>query len=153
MKIKHLCLPLHYGKYNKEDLEALMNIWEQASNLAHPFLDTEFVKKVTKDMRELYLPNPEACIYVYENNNNILGFISMIENEIEGLFVNPKYHSKGIGSALVDHIKDVYENLEVEVFKNNKIGRAFYDKYGFKEVKRYSFEQANQEVIRMRYIK
>lgn len=139
--------------YKETDLDNLMSIWQQASALAHPFLDDEFVKKVTKDMREIYLPNPDAKTYVYVKGKEILGFISMIENEIGGLFVKPEHHSKGIGSALVNYIKDNYDSLEVEVFKNNKIGRAFYDKYGFKKVKEYIFEQANQEVLRLRYSK
>jgi putative acetyltransferase len=139
--------------YKETDLDSLMIIWQQASVLAHPFLDDEFVKKVTKDMREIYLPNPDAKTYVYVKSKEILGFISMIENEIAGLFVNPEHHSKGIGSALVNYIKDNYDSLEVEVFKNNKIGRAFYDKYGFKKVTEHIFEQANQEVLRLRYSK
>lgn len=130
-----------------------MKIWQQASILAHPFLKDEFVKKVTKDMREIYLPNQDAKTYVYEKSNEVLVFISMIGNEIAGLFVKPEHHSKGIGSNLVNHIKDNYENLEVEVFKNNKIGHAFYDKYGFKKEKEYLFKPANEYVIRMRYNK
>lgn len=140
-------------EYKKADLNYLMSIWQQASALAHPFLDEEFVATTTEAMRTVYLPNPEAKTYVYEENKNILGFISMLGNEIAGLFVNPEHHSKGIGSSLVNHIKDDHNNLEVEVFKNNKIGRAFYDKYGFVTFKEYLFEPAQQEILRMRYNK
>ncbi|PKV52570.1 putative acetyltransferase [Aquimarina sp. MAR_2010_214] len=141
-------------KYKEVDLEILMKIWGEASVLAHPFLEDEFVQKVTQDMRQIYLPNPEANTYVYKENENIVGFISMIENEIAGLFVNPKNCSKGIGSALVNYVQEKgYDILEVEVFKNNEIGRAFYDKYGFKKINEYFFEAANQNVLRMRYVK
>jgi len=140
-------------EYNKADLENLMSIWQQASALAHPFLEEEFVKNITEAMRTIYLPDPEAKTYVFEENKNVLGFISMRENEIAGLFVNPEHHSKGIGSCLINHIKENYENLEVEVFKNNKIGRAFYDKYEFVTIKEYLFEPAKQEILRMRYNK
>lgn len=139
--------------YKETDLDNLMNIWQQASALAHPFLDVSFVENITKAMREIYIPNPDAKTYVYEKNDKIFGFISMLENEVAGLFVSPKYHSKGIGSALVNSVKDNHINLEVEVFKNNKIGRAFYDKYGFKKTKEFLFEPANQVVLRMRFSK
>ena len=116
-------------KHKEKDLEDIINIWYQASTLAHPFLDSTFVKKVEKDMRNIYIPNSET--WVYEKNNSVIGFISMIDNEIGGLFVLPNNHSKGIGTKLVDFISKVHKELEVEVFEKNIIGRAFYDKYGF----------------------
>ena len=55
-----------------------------------------------------------------------------------------------------DHIvklqhEDKWEELEVEVFKDNKIGRAFYDRYGFKFVHEYIHEETNRAVWRMKY--
>jgi len=136
--------------YKVTDLDQVMNIWQQAFALAHPFLEEVFVEKVTKDMKEVYLPNPEAKTWVYIENNEMLGFVSMLDCEIAGLFVSPKNHSKGIGTLLVNHVRERYDYLNVEVFENNKIGRAFYDKYGFKKVKEYLFDQVNQKVFVLR---
>ncbi len=55
----------------------------------------------------------------------------MVENEIAGLFVLPGHHSNGIGAQLVNFIREFHNKLEVEVFRENIIGRAFYNKYGF----------------------
>lgn len=99
-------------------------------------------------MIELYIPNADT--WVYEENGEILGFIGMIENEIGGLFVLPTHHSKGIGTQLVNIVRTRHKTLEVEVFKANQIGRAFYDKYGFKTFKEFVQEETNQEVLRMR---
>lgn len=134
-------------KYNEKEIPTLVDIWEEASTIAHPFLDTEFTQMVKKAMTEMYLPNSDTWVYV--ESNRIVGFISMIENEIGGLFVNPKYHSKGIGTALVNHIKQFHTELEVEVFEKNKIGKPFYNKYGFKVIKEYIHEATNQKVLRM----
>ena len=117
--------------------------------MAHPFLDTAFVEKVKKDMKDIYLPNAET--WVFEDNNVIIGFISMIENEIGGLFVSPDRHSKGVGTALVNFIGEFHKELEVEVFKDNKIGRSFYDKYGFNIIKEYFHEESSQVLIRMKF--
>ena len=70
----------------------------------------------------------------------------MLENEIGGLFVDPKHHSKGIGTSLVNHIKQFHKELEVEVFEKNKIGKPFYEKYGFKLIKEYIHEGSNEKV-------
>lgn len=138
-------------KHQESDLEDILNIWYQASTLAHPFLDDAFVEKVKKDMREIYIPGSET--WVYEDKGKVIGFIAMLGNEIGGLFVYPNHQSKGVGRELVDFISDLHEELEVEVFKENKIGRAFYDKYGFKVIKEDLHEESGQEILRMKITK
>lgn len=138
-------------KHRESDLEDILNIWYQASTLAHPFLDDAFVEKVKKDMREIYIPGSET--WVYEDKGKVIGFIAMLGNEIGGLFVLPDHQSKGVGTQLVNFINGLIEELEVEVFTKNKIGRAFYDKYGFKVIKEDLHEESGQEILRMKITK
>ena len=135
-------------KHTPEDLEILMSIWLESSSMAHPFLDATFVDSVKKDMCNLYMPNSDT--WVFEENGAILGFISMIKNEIGGLFVTPKHHFKGIGTQLVNFTSKTHAILEVEVFEKNEIGRAFYDKIGFQFLKQYYHEESGEEVIRLK---
>ena len=138
-------------KHRESDLEDILNIWYQASTLAHPFLDDAFVEKVKKDMREIYIPGSER--WVYEDKGKVIGFIAMLGNEIGGLFVLPDHQSKGVGTQLVNFINGLLEELEVEVFTKNRIGRAFYDKYGFKVIKEDLHEESGQEILRMKITK
>lgn len=135
-------------KHTSKDLNSILDIWFQASTLAHPFLDQAFVEHVKTAMRDMYIPNSET--WVYEDNNTILGFISMMENEIGGLFVLPNHHGKGIGTQLVHFIKPSHKSLEVEVFDKNIIGRTFYNKYGFKEISSYFHKESSQDVLRLK---
>ena len=135
-------------KYKEDEIPKLLEIWESAALLAHPFLDTDFHEMVKKAMRDIYLPNSDT--WVYEESGIIIGFISMAKNEIGGLFVDPKNHSKGIGTSLVNHMNQFHDSLEVEVFEENKIGKPFYEKYGFKIIKEYVMEETNQKVLRMK---
>lgn len=135
-------------KYKQEEIPTLLEIWEQASSLAHPFLSPEFSRMVKSAMEEKYLPDSDT--WVYEESNQVVGFISMIENEIGGLFVLPNHHSKGIGTALIHQVAQFHTELEVEVFEQNKIGRPFYEKLGFKSFKEYTMDGTGQEVIRMK---
>ncbi len=137
-------------KYKTTDTDSILEIWYAASTLAHPFLADEFVAKTKIDMRELYLPNAET--WVYEKEGNVLGFISMLGNEIGGLFVFPHHHSQGIGTQLVNYVRPLHETLEVEVFENNGIGRPFYDKYGFKFMESQVHEPTQQQVLRLKYV-
>jgi len=138
-------------KYKTTDLNSVMDIWYKASTLAHPFLEDDFVSMVKNAMKEVYIPKAADFTWLFEENNEVLAFISMTNNEIGGLFVMPGHHSKGIGAHLVNHIKSMHKTIEVEVFKNNKIGRRFYDKYGFKLMHEYYHEQSKQDVLRMSY--
>lgn len=85
-------------KHKPKDLEAIIDVWYQSSALAHPFLNSDFVEKVKSDMTDIYVPNSET--WVYEIDNNIVGFISMLENEIGGLFVLPSYHEESGNEVL-----------------------------------------------------
>ena len=136
-------------KYKNQDEEKVIDIWSNSSSLAHPFLDAAFVKKVKSDMKDIYLPNAET--WIFEENDEVIGFISMIGNEIGGLFVYPNQHSKGVGTKLVNFIGKFHRELEVEVFKDNKIGRKFYDKYGFKMMSEYFHEESDQVLLRMKF--
>ncbi len=134
-------------KHIENDLERIMKIWEESSTLAHPFLNVAFVDKVKLDMRHIYIPGSET--WVFEIDELVVGFISMFDNEIAGLFVLPKYHSKGIGTKLLNYVNDLHEKLEVEVFEKNKIGRSFYDKSGFNLAKEYAHLESGEKVLRL----
>ena len=123
-------------KHKEQDLEQIINVWYQSSTLAHPFLSSAFVEKVKSDMTNMYIPDSET--WVYEIDNLIVGFISMVGDEIGGLFVLPNNQSKGIGKALVGFIKKEHAHLEVEVFDKNISGKAFYKKYGFELIEKYN---------------
>ena len=135
-------------KYTQSEIPKLLEIWESAALIAHPFLSTEFHEMVKEAMKNMYLPNSDT--WVHEEKGIITGFVSMAKNEIGGLFVNPNQQAKGIGTALVNHMSQFHETLEVEVFEENKIGKPFYEKHGFKVIKEYVMNETGQNVLRMR---
>lgn len=138
-------------EYNEKDIQTVFNIWYEASADAHPFLNSAFVEKAKKDMYEIYIPNSKT--WVFEEDGEIVGFIGMMESEIGGLFVSPQHQSKGIGTKLVNFISNKFNELEVEAFKKNKIGRAFYDKYGFKLINEYVHEETGEGILRLKFTK
>ncbi|MGI9477168.1 MAG: GNAT family N-acetyltransferase [Hyphomicrobiaceae bacterium] len=129
--------------YRPEDADAVVAIWQSANALSQPFLSAEFVARVSVDIRTLYLPHAET--FVMEAHSDAVGFIALLDQEIGGLFLEPAWHGKGLGKALVDHAIARKGALHLEVFERNAIGRRFYQRYGFIETGRY-IHQASGEV-------
>ncbi len=137
-------------KYHPSDIEEVIDTWFQASLLAHPFLDAAFLEKEKQHIREIYMPNTET--WVFEENDRVTGFISMMGNEVGAIFVQPEKHGTGIGKQLMDHVVLQHRELEVEVFEKNSIGRAFYDRYGFKSIKSHIHEETNNKLLSMKFV-
>jgi putative acetyltransferase len=93
---------------------------------------------------------PKSETWVCEYNSEVVGFISLIGNEIAALFVQPEHHGIGLGRALVDKAFELHESLEVEVFEVNSIGLQFYFAYGFVAFLEKIHEITNKKVFRMK---
>ena len=75
----------------------------------------------------------------------------MIGNEVGAIFLDPEYHGMGIGKSLMDKAQELHGVLEVEVFKENPIGRKFYAAYGFEHLSESVHEATNQNVLRLKF--
>lgn len=129
------------------DSDAVVAIWRKANALAHPFLNEEFVEQEAENLRNIYLVHAQT--WLIEHEGGLVGFIAMIEAQIGGLFLDPAYHGRGLGRAMVDYTHALKGPLNVEVFSQNAIGRRFYDAYGFVETGRYLHEPSGQDTIQM----
>jgi len=137
-------------KYKIEDVDAVVSSWRVASELAHPFLPKEFLDQEADNVRNMYLVYAET--WVTEINGSVVGFIALVDDEIGGLFLDPKYHGQGLGKAMVDKaVAEKGRHLKVEVFMENIIGRGFYETYGFTEVEEFLHEGSDQSTVRMTY--
>ncbi len=135
-------------KYRDTDLNELLDAWYSASKVAHHFLDEAFLTKERDRITTVYLPTSET--WVYEKDGKVIGFISLLENEVGGLFVHAEHHRKGIGRALMDHVTKLKMPLTLEVFEDNPIGRNFYKKYGFVEIGKVFDKETQKNQIRMK---
>lgn len=135
-------------KYEETDFEDLIRVWKSASRIATPFLSEEFLERETITIRNVYMPIAET--WVVEVEEKFIGFLALIENEVGAIFIDPNCQGKGYGKALMDNAKSLRPYLELDVFKDNPIGRAFYDKYGFKFVKEYLHEPSGFLQYRLR---
>lgn len=117
-------------KFENLDLDAVMQIWLQANLDAHAFIPASFWEAHFEMVRDML---PQAELYVHENEapRQIDGFIGLMENHIEGIFVAKAARSKGIGKALLDHVKPLKPRLDLSVYQKNERALAFYRREQF----------------------
>ena len=136
-------------QYQDTDINAVVSVWRTASDFAHPFLSKSFQHKQSANFRNIY---PQyAKIWVKELNGEIIGFIAMIDAEVGAIFVHPKYHGQGLGYELMNFAVKQKGAVTLDVFKQNAVGRKFYDRYGFKTVGEYLHESSGQMTLKLEY--
>lgn len=134
-------------KYAPDDKDAVLRVWYDSARVAHPFWAPQMFDREREAIATLFLPRAET--YVIERTGTVVGFISLMGTEVGGLFVTPQYHREGIGRALMDHAMASRDHLELDVFEANAIGRAFYERYGFRTVGDRLDEATGLRVLRL----
>ncbi|MDP7980205.1 GNAT family N-acetyltransferase [Bacillus sp. WLY-B-L8] len=79
----------------------------------------------------------EEYIILVEENNHILGFVSLYlpENFIHNLFVHPDYSGKGVGGELLNaSIEKMNKPLRLKCVSENEKAMKFYETKGWKKV-------------------
>ena len=133
----------------EDDLEQLLEAWYQASLLAHPFLENDFLEQERQNIPNIYLP--VADTWVCEKTGKVVGFIALIGNEVGAMFVHPEFHGQGLGKALMDQACSLHESLVLDVFTANRIGRRFYARYGFVVQEERTHEPTGQPLLRLHW--
>ena len=136
-------------KYKEEDRDDLIDVWFAASKIATPFLSDEFLAAERDNIAEIYLPNAET--WVVEIEDAVVGFTSLIGNEVGAIFVRPDLHGKGIGTTLMDHAVELRKSVFLDVFKENTLGRRFYDRYGFQIEREHVHGDTGHCLLRLVY--
>lgn len=101
-----------------------------------------FYREFDENGVDLFEHNPFSRVFVYEENNDIIGFISYNiaydRAEINYIYVSDKHRKSGIASKLMefcidDVIKSGCINITLEVSSKNKAGISLYEKFGFSQ--------------------
>ncbi len=114
----------------KTDVDNVAEIWLDTNIKAHDFISAEYWKSNFAVVKEMFL---QAEIYIYEEEQTkqILGFVGLNDNYIEGIFVCSESQSRGVGKQLLDFIKERKSSLQLSVYQKNERAIQFYKREGF----------------------
>ncbi len=115
-------------KFEKKDINAVMEIWKNENIRAHNFIAKEYWQDNYEYVKDIL---PKADIYVYILDEKIVGFVGVNKNYIEGIFIDINNQHSGIGTSLLDKIKENKDNLTLSVYKKNENAISFYEKNNF----------------------
>lgn len=107
----------------------MVRIWYEASITAHSFIPASFWALQKDSMKEKYLPLAEN--FIFEEERQLIGFISLVGERVCALFVAPEMQGRGIGKALLEHAKILKGRLSLRVYRENERALSFYKKCGF----------------------
>ena len=126
------------------DLDRIMEIWLTSNIKAHWFIEKAYWENHQDEVRQAI---SKAAVYVDEENGKIDGFIGLQESWIAGIFVEEEVRSKGIGRALLDHVKALYPELFLRVYVKNEPAVQFYGRQDFVTVK----QEADKDTGELEY--
>lgn len=115
----------------EDEIERLIEIWFDASCAAHDFIQPDYWESQKGAMRECYLPLSSNIVFVHDESGEILGFMSLIDDFLAGIFVAPSAQRQGIGVRLLRLACKIHPTLSLRVYEKNIAARAFYEKHGF----------------------
>lgn len=122
-----------------DDAAALFTLWLAAVRSTHDFLTEEDIAFYAGLVRDQYLP-AAALLVATDGADRPVGFLGMSGRKIDTLFVDPAWHGRGIGRALVTRVLEGGPDLTVDVNEQNGAARAFYRRLGFREVGRSALD-------------
>ena len=74
----------------------------------------------------------EKDVYIYTEGDKVIAFTCVNDaNMIAGLFVDPEYQNKGIGTEMIEFLKLKYPILHIKTYALNRKALAFASKAGF----------------------
>lgn len=125
----------------KVDINKVAEIWLDTNIKTHYFISAQYWKSNFELVKELLL---QATVYVYEDKQEIQGFIGLSNEYIEGIFVSAEMQSQGIGKILLNYVKEKRNKLILNVYQKNTRAISFYQREGF-EIQYSGLDEATGE--------
>lgn len=138
-------------KIKEEDLTNVMTLWVKGNFKANNFIDKDYWLEIYNNTKENFLK--EYKTFVYKENDEILGFISINDSEIKAINVRDDQQRRGIGTKLVNYCKEnIYESeIIIKIFEKNMNAIIFFSNLEFKNIKIQLNEKFNEKEYVMQF--
>lgn len=129
-------------KIREDDIVKVMSLWMKGNLKYHNFIDKDYWLEIFNNKKEELL---NTNTFVYIENEKILGFISLNNQNVTDIYVDNNLLRTGIGTKLINYCKDLKENLEVTIFEKNINAILFFSSLDFKNMGIHINEKFNEK--------
>ncbi len=113
-----------------EDMRAVARLHRHVREVCLPYLpDLHTPEEDLAFFQDHVFPN--STIRLAEDGARLIGFSAMRPTWLVHLYVDPAWHGRGVGQALLTAAREDVAELSLWVFQSNTQARRFYERQGF----------------------
>jgi ribosomal protein S18 acetylase RimI-like enzyme len=128
---------LSIRRIRTSDIASTARVWHDSKQAEYTYLPLQQAMTLEEDtivFRDRVIPGNDTWVAV--KNGAIVGFLTLSGSYVARLYVDPGYQGSGVGSALLDHAKQLSPTgLELHTHQRNLRARGFYESREFVAVK------------------
>jgi len=138
-------------RITEKDISGIVDLWYEVSIKAHNFIPASYWESNREDMKEKYIPMSET--YAAKSDEEILGFISLMNEYVAAIFVKTEMQGMGVGTYLLNHAKSLRSSLQLKVFSKNMKSIDFYKAKGFAVIAEARDEDTGEDELVLQWNK
>ena len=109
----------------------MLDVWLRSVRATHAFVSERDLDAMTPQVREYLASDTPEFWVLCDEAGTLAGFMGMSGSKMESLFLAPELHRRGAGRRMVQHAREQYGELTVDVNEANTGACAFYEACGF----------------------
>jgi GNAT superfamily N-acetyltransferase len=119
-----------------ENADAVADVWLQSFAAALPSVRLAHTEtQVRSWIRDVVIAGAET--WILDLAGQVVGMMSIADDDIDQLYLDPSWRGKGLGGLLVAHAKSLRPaGLRLWTFQVNTPAIRFYERHGFRETQR-----------------
>ncbi|OWW24478.1 GNAT family N-acetyltransferase [Zobellia sp. OII3] len=115
---------------DKFEYKEVAGVWGASVRATHHFLKEEDIAYFKPLILNTYLDAVELRCY-RDENNAIIGFLGVADQNLEMLFIHPTHRGKSIGKTLLEYAINSLNVTKVDVNEQNEQAVGFYKHFDF----------------------
>jgi len=134
-------MPLQAGVFPMmaADFPRVVEVWEASVRATHHFVseaDIQLFKPLVRDE----LPKIAQLVGLRDSDGQVAGFIGVVDQKVEMLFIHPAWRGQGGGRRLLDYAVTTLGATTLDVNEQNEQAIGFYLRLGFEVVGRSALD-------------
>jgi putative acetyltransferase len=126
---------MEIAEIRPDEYDRAAELWEASVRATHDFV-TDADLDVFRPLVRASFGQIEHLAGLRADDGLLIGFVGVADENVEMLFLDPAYRSRGGGSLLLDHARAVFAATSVDVNEQNPQAIGFYLHHGFRVVSR-----------------